>query len=71
MTTAIQRTSLGELGYTPLSATSLGELGTTVLIVPRGGITDAFKLKKGLNQDEEELQFILMMVTIIEQDRLQ
>ena len=30
MTTALQRTSLGELGYSPLAATSLGELGTAV-----------------------------------------
>lgn len=27
MTTSLQRTSLGELGYSPLAATSLGELG--------------------------------------------
>ncbi len=30
MTTALQRTSLGELGYSPLAATSLGELGAAV-----------------------------------------
>lgn len=72
MTTAIQRTSLGELGYTPLSATSLGELGATIVIIPKGGIEDAYGIKrrKGRNQDEEDLQLIVMMVTVIEQERL-
>jgi hypothetical protein len=45
MTTPLQHTSLGELGYTPLLATSLGELGsTTIAITPGGGLSDAMDL---------------------------
>lgn len=42
MTTPLQHTSLGELGYTPLLASSLGELGSaTVGFTPGGGLTDS------------------------------
>lgn len=34
MTTPLQHTSLGELGYSPLAATSLGELGEVVIEIP-------------------------------------
>ena len=34
MTTPLQHTSLGELGYSPLGATSLGELGEVVIEIP-------------------------------------
>ena len=34
MTTTLQHTSLGELGYSPLAATSLGELGVIVVELP-------------------------------------
>jgi len=34
MTTPLQHTSLGELGYSPLAATSLGELGEVVIDIP-------------------------------------
>ena len=33
MTTSLQRTSLGELGYSPLRATSLGELGAVEQVI--------------------------------------
>lgn len=42
MTTSLQRTSLGELGYSPLLATSLGELGTDSEFIPRPERTQDF-----------------------------
>lgn len=36
MTTPLQRTSLGELGYSPLAATSLGELGFPIAPIDDG-----------------------------------
>ena len=69
MTTSLQRTSLGELGYTPLAATSLGELGEAILIVAKGGIDDGFVRIRKHNHDDDDLQILLMLVTAIEQDR--
>ncbi len=65
MTTSLQRTSLGELGYSPLTATSLGELGA-ILVFRGSGIGDSVGRK---NHDNEDLQIIMMMVSVIEQER--
>ena len=71
MTTPLQHTSLGELGYSPLAATSLGELGGILLIIPGGGLDESVlgKRRKRLIRESEDIQILLMMVSIIEQNR--
>ena len=74
MTTSLQRTSLGELGYSPLAATSLGELGGAILIIPGGGLDEGLlpkrrKQRERAIREAEDIQMLLIMVSIIEQDR--
>lgn len=66
MTTPLQHTSLGELGYTPLLASSLGELGSaTLAITPGGGLTDAMQRIKALRkQTRRNIRNLLMVSTV-------
>ena len=71
MTTPLQRTSLGELGYSPLAATSLGELGGMVaLFTPGGGMDDDLIVIGGSRDERDFLALLVAAVTVIERDRL-
>lgn len=59
MTTPLQHTSLGELGYSPLGATSLGELGVLVIELPD---TEVHPPGMGRRYIEEEDEVIMAVI---------
>jgi len=65
MTTPLQHTSLGELGYTPLLASSLGELGsTTIAITPGGGLSDAvYQIRNLRKRTQRNIRHMLLIST--------
>lgn len=74
MTTPLQHTSLGELGYTPLLASSLGELGsTTIAFIPGGGLSDAVgdhmrNLRKRTQRNIRHLLLLSSLFVVIKED---
>lgn len=69
MTTPLQHTSLGELnpfGYLSVTSSSLGELQTS-----GGGLQDGLlaRSKSDVIIDQDEIDVILIAVTIIEKQR--
>jgi hypothetical protein len=56
VTTPLQRTSLGELGYSPLAATSLGELG---------GVSQVIEFFFGAGDDDRRIEDERLLMAII------
>lgn len=62
MTTPLQHTSLGELGYSPLAATSLGELGEVVIELPPGLVhpPGTSRHRKQVREEEDIIMAIIV-----------
>jgi hypothetical protein len=77
MTTSLQRTSLGELTYSPLLATSLGELGVGTVpgpditpspVYPPGmGYTEAQR-KQWIQEEDDLIMAVIMAFLRIKDD---
>jgi hypothetical protein len=66
MTTPLQHTSLGELGYSPLGATSLGELGELVIELPDADVhpPGMGRRQQIIREDEEIMAIIVAFLTM-------